>query len=89
MQTKGFIYYNFIAKVMNLARWEQIVRCLHLIDNQELVWDVTSKHFDRIAKTWWVIQMFVKVFKDIYNIEREITIGECVIPYKDRYYFIK
>ena len=89
MRSEGFIYCSLISSVMTLARWEDILRCLHLVNNEELVRDVASRHFDRIAKTRWVIDMFVTVSKEIYNLEREITVDECVIPYKGKYCFIR
>ena len=74
---------------MSLGRWEDIMRCLHLVDNDSVVRDVNEPGFDRIAKTRWLVEMFVKVSKDIYNLEREITVDECVIPYKGRYCYIR
>ena len=74
---------------MLLARWEQILRCLHFVDNANVIRDVKEHGFDRIAKTQWLLNMFMNVSKVIYNLEREITVDECVIPYKGHYYFIK
>ena len=65
------------------------MRCLHLIDNSIVVRDVNDPRYDRIAKTRWIVDMFVKVSKEIYNLEREITVDECVIPYKGRYCHIR
>ena len=45
--------------------------------------------FDRIAKTRWLVEMLVKVPQEIYNLNQDITIDECVISYKDWYYFIR
>ena len=73
---------------MTLGRWDEIMHCLHLVDNSSIVRDVNDPRFDRIAKTRWLVEMFVKVSKDIYNLESEITVDECVIPYKGSYYFI-
>ena len=89
LRGEGFIYCNLISSVMSLARWSELLRCLHLVDNQEVVRDVGSPRFDRIAKTRWVIENFVEVSKEIYNLEREITVDECVIPYKGQYCFIR
>lgn len=88
MRKEGFIHCSLVSSVMTLARWEDLLRCLHLVDNREVVRDVGSRQFDRIAKTRWVIDMFVKVSKEIYNLERELTVDECIIPYKGRYCFI-
>jgi hypothetical protein len=65
------------------------MRCLHLVDNNTIVRDVSDPLFDRIAKTRWLVEMFVNISRNIYNLEREITVDECVIPYKGRYCFIR
>ena len=89
MRSQPFLYCQLISSIMSLGRWEQIMRCLHLVDNNSIVRDVNDHRFDRIAKTRWMVEMFVKVSKEIYNLEREITVDECVIPYKGRYCFIR
>ena len=89
MRSQPFLYCPLILSIMSLGRWEQIMRCLHLMDNNSIVRDVSDLGFDRIAKTRWLIEMFVNVSKNIYNLEREITVDECDIPYKGRYCFIR
>lgn len=84
-----FIYCKLTSQVMSLARWEQILRCLHLVDNAKVIRDVKEPRYDRIAKTRWLLDMFTNVLKAIYNLEREIIVDECVILYKGRYCFIK
>jgi hypothetical protein len=89
MRSQPFLYCSLISSIMTLGRWEDIMRCLHLVDNNSIVRDVNDPRFDRIAKTRWLVEMFNKVSKEIYNLEREITVDECVIPYKGRYCFIR
>ena len=89
MRSQPFLYCSLISSIMSLGRWEDIMRCLHLVDNNTIVRDVSDPRYDRIAKTRWLVEMFVNVSKDIYNLEREITVDECVIPYKGRYCFIR
>ena len=89
MRSQPFLYCPLISSIMSLERWQQIMRCLHLVDNNSIVRDVSDPKYDRIAKTRWLVEMFVNVSKDIYNLEREITVDECVIPYKGRYCFIR
>lgn len=88
-RAEDFIHCRLISEVMTLARWEQILRCLHLVDNDSIVKDVKDPKYDKIAKTRWLLDMFVRVSEEIYNLEREITIDECVIPYKGRYCTIR
>jgi hypothetical protein len=88
-QSEEFIHCKLISKVITLARWEQIFLCLlHLINNDEVVRDVNNPRFDGIAKTRWLVYMFMEVSEQIYNLKREVTVDECVIPYKGRYCFI-
>jgi hypothetical protein len=82
------VYCKLISQVMSLTRWEAITRCLHLVNNADVVHDVKDPRFDRIAQTRWLVERFNDVSREIYNLEREITIDECVIPYKGRYCFI-
>lgn len=89
MRSEPFIYCNLISQVMILGRWEQILRCLHLVDNANIIRDVKQPGFDRIAKTRWLLDNFSAVSEAIYNLEREITVDECVIPYKGRNCFIR
>ena len=89
MRSQPFLYCELISSIMSLGRWEQIMRCLHLVDNNTIVRDVRDPRFDRIAKIRWLVEMFVKVSSEIYNLEREITVDECVIPYKGHYCFIR
>ena len=89
MRSQPFLYCSLISSIMSLGRWQQIMRCLHLVDNNSVVRDASDPRFDMIAKTRWLVEMFVNVSKDIYNLEREITVDECVIPYKGRYCFIR
>jgi hypothetical protein len=87
-RSEQFIHCQLISQVMTLARWEMILHCLHLVNNEEVIRDVNDPRFDRIAKTRWLVDMFHDVSKRIYNLEREVTVDECVIPYKG-YCFIR
>ena len=89
MLSEPFIYCQLISQVMSLRRWQQILSCLHLVDNAEVVRDTKDSRFDKIAKTRWLVENFVEVSEAIYNLEREITVDECVIPYKGKYCFIR
>jgi len=71
MKTEPLLYCPLIAQVMTLSRFEQILRCLHLVDNSNVVRDVEDPRFDRLAKTQWLIDMFDRVSQDIYKLERD------------------
>jgi hypothetical protein len=70
------MHYMLISRVMTLASWEQILRCFHLVNNEEVVQDSKHPQFDRVAKTRWLIDHFIEVSHYIYNLQREITVDE-------------
>jgi hypothetical protein len=59
------------------------------VDNNDVIRNVADPRFDRIAKTRWLLDMFHEVSKSIYNLDREVTVDECVVPYKGQYCFIR
>jgi hypothetical protein len=46
MCSQPFLYCQLISSIMSLGRWEQIMRCLHLVDNNSVVRDVNDPRFD-------------------------------------------
>jgi hypothetical protein len=41
--------------------------------------------FDKIAKIWPLLEHFVLKSQALYNLEKEVTIDELIIAYKDKY----
>ena len=44
-----------ITRAMTRKRYEAIVRCLHLVDNDEVVTDKTQHGYSPIAKIEWLV----------------------------------
>ena len=76
---------RLIASVMTMRRWEAILRCLHLTDNDKLERDRLSPNFDKIGKVRMLLNHFVSTSQRYYNQEREVTVDELIIPYKGKY----
>lgn len=73
-----------IKHVMSRPRFEQILACLHLVDNQSLVHDKTSADYDKIGKCRWLIESFVCRAKAAYNCEKHLACDEIMVPYRGR-----
>ena len=76
---------RIIPSVMTMRRWEAIMRCLHLTDNEKLERNRTSLNFDKIGKVRMLLNHFVKTSQELYNLEREVTVDELINPYKGKY----
>ena len=76
---------RIIPSVMTMRRWEAILRCLHLTDNEKLERDRSSPNFDKIGKVRMLLDHFVSTSQSLYNLERVVTVDELVIPYKGKY----
>lgn len=74
-----------ISQAMPRQRFEAIVRCIHLVDNSELVTDSTSTGFDKIGKVRWLVEGFSRISQSLYSPERVCTVDEIMVPYKGRY----
>lgn len=84
-------FYNcpLISEVMSRQRFEAIIRCIHLVNNDDVVTDKNSPQFDKIAKVRWLCESFASLSQTLYNNERVCTVDEIMIPYKGRYCSIR
>lgn len=80
-------FYNcpLISKTMTRKRFEAITRCLHLVNNEEVVTDHSDPAYDKIAKVRWLCESFTTISQTLYNNERVLTVDEIMIAYKGRY----
>jgi hypothetical protein len=67
---------------MSGRRWEEITRCLHLIDNGNVVRDSKQLGYDKIAKCRWLVTAFRERSRELYNMGEFLTIDELIAPYK-------
>lgn len=80
-------FYNcpVISEVMTRRRFEAIIRCVHLVNNEDVVTDKSSPEFDKIAKVRWLCESFATLSQALYNNDRVCTVDEIMVPYKGRY----
>jgi len=86
---RSFFGCPLIKAAMRRARFEQICRNIHLVDNSHLVTDKASPQYDKLAKVRWLLEGFVGACKRQYNCERHICVDEIMIPYRGRRCTIK
>jgi hypothetical protein len=84
-QSEEIFSCKVIPNVMSCKRWEAILRCLHLTDNEKIIRDPKNPAFDKGAKVRPLLKHFTDRSKALYNLERELTIDELVVPYKGKY----
>lgn len=56
---RSFYTCPVISEVMTRKRFEAIIRCVHLVNNEAVVTDRTDPSYDKIAKVRWLIEAFV------------------------------
>jgi hypothetical protein len=74
-----------IPRVMLYRRWEEIMRCLHLVVNASVVRDSKQPGYDKIAKCHWLVTAFRKHSRELYYMGEFLTVDELIVPYKGRY----
>ena len=77
--------YRIILSIMTIRRWEAILRCLHLTNNDKLDRDPNSPAFNKLGKVRMLFNHFVKTSQELYNLKREVTVDELIIAYKGKY----
>ena len=73
-----------VKHVMRRPRFEQILSCIHLVDNDSLVHDKASIGYDKIGKCRWLLEAFVCKAKAAYNCEHHLACDEIMVPYRGR-----
>ena len=73
-----------VKRIMQRTRFEQILSCLHLVDNRSLVQDKTCVGYDKIGKCRWFIESFIGHSKAAYNCDKHLACDEIMVPYKGR-----
>lgn len=80
-------FYNcpLISETMPRKRFEAITRCLHLLNNAELINDRSNPAYDKLAKVRWLCESFAHMSQTLYNNEHVLIVDEIIIPYKGRF----
>ena len=82
---KAFYNCPLISEAMTRTRFEAIVCCLHLVNNEGLVTDREDPVYDKLGKVRWLCEDFATRSQALYNNERVLTVDEIMIPYKGRF----
>ena len=80
---------QILKRIMTRPRFEQILACIHLVDNTSLVKDKTHPSYDKIGKCRWLIDNFVFRSKAAYNCEKHVACDEIMVPNRGRHAEIK
>ena len=75
------LHYAPIARRISKNRFFDIQRYLHFVDNSSLS-PHTSPDYDKLGKIRPVITILCERFRTIYNLHREVSIDEAMIPFK-------
>lgn len=74
-----------ISEVFTRRRFEAIIRCIHLVNNDTLVQNKGELGYDKLGKVRWLVDRFAEISQSLYNAQRTCTVDEIMIPYKGRY----
>ena len=80
-----FLHCSLIPRVFTQNRFESLLRCLHLVNNEIVVTERESPRYDKLAKVRWVIDDFVTKSCTLYNLEKFITCVEIMVAYRGHY----
>lgn len=84
--TDAFLQTPIYAKTMSRDRFTQIMRYLHFSDSEQEPLP-GAQNFDPLYKVKLLVDHFNACFKHEYNPRRNVTIDECIIPFKGRVQF--
>ena len=76
-------HYAPVASRMSRNRFLDISRYLHFADNSNLA-PSGSPEYNKLGKIECVMKMLGEQFKTIYNLHKDISIDEAMIPFKGR-----
>ncbi|XP_040203818.1 piggyBac transposable element-derived protein 4-like [Rana temporaria] len=77
----------FFGTVMSEYRFSLIMKYLHFENNEEF--DETTHPAPKLKKIWEVSQMILKNFQQSYVPERDISIDENLMAYKERHSWVQ
>lgn len=85
---KDFYGCPVLKSCITRARFEALVRCVHLVNNARLPGPGDAAH-DKIGKARWLIEEFTRISQAQYHCERICTVDEVMVPYKGRFCTIR
>ena len=70
-----------ITMAMTRKRYEAIVRCLHLVDNNEVVTDKTQPGYSSITKIEWLVNEHNSLYAEYWQPEQNLIVDEMMVRY--------
>lgn len=67
---------------MKHPRFEQILRCLHLVNNEDLIMDKNDPMYDKFGKVRWLVERFVSRCKTTNNCHKHIACDKTMLHYR-------
>ena len=74
-----------ISDAMSRIRFESIIRCIHLVDNKDVVIDKDNPEYSKIAKTEWLVNALNDLCAQFWNAEQNMCVDEMMIKYTGKY----
>ena len=74
-----------IMKVMSRNRFDAILRCLHLVDNNDVVTDRAYSSYDKLAKSKWLVEEHNVLYAKYWLPEHNLTVDEMMVKYIRKY----
>lgn len=81
-----FFQCSLIPWVFTRNRFESLLPCLHLVNNERIQKNRESLHYDKLAKVRWIISNFVTKSQAFYNPKKFITCDEIMVAYRGDYF---
>jgi hypothetical protein len=70
---------------MTRSRFEDILKCIHLIDNKSIISNKNDPTYDKIAKTRWLVEARNELCRQFYNAKQNLCVDEMMIKYIGNY----
>jgi hypothetical protein len=79
------LYCPIIASVMSRDRFEQILRCLHLVNKDTVETDKHSPLYDPLIKCRWLLEALIRNSQALQNADEYLCVDESIVAYAGRY----
>ncbi len=70
---------------MTRFRFEDILKCIHLVDNKSIILNKNDPTYNKIAKTRWLVEACNELCGQFYNVEQNLCVDEMMIKYIGKY----
>jgi hypothetical protein len=74
-----------ISSIMCRRRFEDILRCIHLVDNDHITTNKDEPSYSKIAKCEWLVREHNALYSQYWQPEQNLTIDEMMVKYCGKY----